>query len=94
MGGCTHPPTHLPHTPTGFQQAFNALETDMRFEEETKAELHLRNEELRDALWKMVRACASVCTSVCVCVCVKGHGVWMNGARPGGLRVLHVALWL
>jgi len=39
---------------TTFQQAFNAIETDMRFDDDTKAELHLRNEELRDALWKIV----------------------------------------
>ena len=39
---------------SAFQQSFNAVETDMRYDEETKAELHLRNEELRDGLWKLV----------------------------------------
>lgn len=39
---------------TAFQQAFNGVELDMRFEDETKAELLLRAEELRDALWRIV----------------------------------------
>jgi hypothetical protein len=37
-----------------FQKTFNAIEMDMRFEDETKAELHFRVEELRNTLWKGV----------------------------------------
>jgi adenylate kinase family enzyme len=34
-----------------FQREFNAVEPDMRFGERTKEELHLRTDELVDALW-------------------------------------------
>lgn len=39
-----------------FTQAFNAVPRAMRFEDETKAELHLRIEELRAGLWSSVEA--------------------------------------
>lgn len=39
---------------SSFQQAFNSLETDLRYDDDAKAELLLRNEELRDALWRIV----------------------------------------
>lgn len=37
-----------------FLRAFNSLEDDMRFDEDTKNELHLQTEEMRESLWAEV----------------------------------------
>lgn len=39
---------------SGFVKAFNEVDTDMRFDARTKAELVLRIEEMRDALWTLI----------------------------------------
>eukprot|EP00727_Mastigamoeba_balamuthi_P014471 m51a1_g9649 hypothetical protein (1744) ;mRNA; f:1177012-1182708 len=36
-----------------FQRTFNGIEADMRADVDTKSELHLRTDELQDALWEM-----------------------------------------
>ncbi|GMH48923.1 hypothetical protein TrLO_g15488, partial [Triparma laevis f. longispina] len=39
---------------SGFVKAFNEVDTDMRFDARTKAELVLRIEEMRDTLWTLI----------------------------------------